>query len=441
MPIPGFLVSGWKRLYEKTTKETWYWHQCRPLSCRDCPAEYMALREAESNGYGAMSAYLKGSVGIKAALEDARKAPTTMQAAHMSAIQNKGLAIDPEFRPCLASLWGPDALDPPPLQYSRVEWVRASKLCGPAASLWPDRAIDPEGEIEPGVLGSPWFWIATAACGDQKLRSLIRSASGGRGSGFDTEGVYVVRTPLLSVGVGGLETTVDDLIPCIDGRPAFGSYGAGHTAWSLLLAKAFAKASGSYRSLFALDGSAMQGRLLPGLIGGNGDASPRTMAYQATIAAPIMGLAKCVLHSPLCGGEDGESAEEGRFTSRFIESIAEVAEKSTQLSNKSRQKRAARCTEPHFVLSVKEIGIIGLDVICEGSMPPDLLARLLDSMGRLLATLTVEEMCRGKEKEILVEGSKGPFTLRFDSETGGLNILDLGVDVGCTHLLNVKYTG
>ena len=44
--------------------------------------------------------------------------------------------------------------------------------------------------------------------------------------------------------------TVDDLIPCIDGKPAF-SRNRGNELWVMIMEKAYAKLYGSY---FALEG-------------------------------------------------------------------------------------------------------------------------------------------------------------------------------------------
>jgi len=46
----GFLSSNAAFPWE-ASRETWYWHQRRDLTVSECPPEYSALREAETNGY------------------------------------------------------------------------------------------------------------------------------------------------------------------------------------------------------------------------------------------------------------------------------------------------------------------------------------------------------------------------------------------------------
>lgn len=142
--------------------------------------------------------------------------------------------VDTSFPPSVQSLCGEDSS--PSMKYMEVEWIRAQDIDGFTGG----KVQLPEGEassLEPGLFGSLFYWSSMLCLFDDKAVAL---------NSKDSQGLYTVRL------LGGHLVQVDDWIPCVSGRPAFGSIGAPAIS-SLLVAKAMAKRLGSFEHLVTLN--------------------------------------------------------------------------------------------------------------------------------------------------------------------------------------------
>eukprot|EP00656_Telonema_subtile_P039427 TRINITY_DN44531_c0_g1_i1.p1 TRINITY_DN44531_c0_g1~~TRINITY_DN44531_c0_g1_i1.p1 ORF type:complete len:1191 (-),score=298.73 TRINITY_DN44531_c0_g1_i1:177-3749(-) len=142
--------------------------------------------------------------------------------------------LDASFPPSLQSLCSGAAAAP--MKHIQVEWIRAQDI----QSFDGGKVQLPEASsssLEPGLFGSLFYWSAMLGLIEDKAVSVQPKNS---------RGLYSVRLP----GCDPVE--VDDWIPCVGGRPAFGSVGSPMIS-SLLITKAMAKRLGSFDRLIELN--------------------------------------------------------------------------------------------------------------------------------------------------------------------------------------------
>ena len=96
------------------------------------------------------------------------------------------------------------------------------------------------------VLLGRWFWCAVTALPESTIRSYFTQTT------VAENGCYVLNIPSGKGDGQKVSVTIDDYIPCMNKRPAYGRAGGRKEFWSMLLSKAFAKAQGSFSKLFEL---------------------------------------------------------------------------------------------------------------------------------------------------------------------------------------------
>jgi len=196
----------------------------------------------ETRANAAQLARRNGFIGIAVMLSGEGEDPEFSSDTGTAAAQSANLGfpfVDPKFPPVLCSLTGGKAQYPP--AYARVEWIRASVLCGEGHRMFPNGPIGADTPVETGVAGSCYFWSSILMAGDNTLRGMFSQRA------EDRTGVYNITCMKEGVPV---VVIIDEFIPCIDGIPAFGRAGEPNEMWSMLLCKAAAKLYGSYADFF-----------------------------------------------------------------------------------------------------------------------------------------------------------------------------------------------
>jgi calpain-15 len=141
-----------------------------------------------------------------------------------------GKFVDSEFPPNTRSLGDCSALDE-----SQVTWVRAPDLTPGNDELFMN--IEPN-DIAQGNLGDCWFLAGVSAIAEfpGAIENVFITKK------ISDEGLYRIK---MWNGSAWEEFIIDDLIPCIGGKPAF-VQPAGNELWAVLLEKALAKWCGTY---------------------------------------------------------------------------------------------------------------------------------------------------------------------------------------------------
>lgn len=153
---------------------------------------------------------------------------------------------DKEFPPEASSLGDlvGDTASGVMFQGGKVEWIRAPDLQGKEKVGLFNNSVNSRSIMQ-GQLGNCWLVAAMAALAEHKggIYQLFLTKQ------KSARGIYRI-----NIYDGVAEkwecVTIDDYIPCVNGKPIF-SKPVGNAMWVLLLEKAFAKFCGSYANLEA----------------------------------------------------------------------------------------------------------------------------------------------------------------------------------------------
>jgi ankyrin repeat protein len=209
------------------------------------PAENMSdakgltpLDVAIQCGNGPNALILGGEVHGKIAAP--RKGETWELAKEIAAELGEGLYVDHEFGANLRSLCmhTETSADINP-RFSNVEWKRPNELIdGSVARL----DLAHLSQVDLGCCGNSWLLSSVLVSMETPygLTTIFEQREIAR------EGVYSFKFRF-----GGVDANVivDDRVPCLEGAPMYGGFGAGNNIAFMLLEKALAKLVGSYEGL------------------------------------------------------------------------------------------------------------------------------------------------------------------------------------------------
>jgi len=325
-------------------------------------------------------------------------------------------AVDSVFLPALGALEG--ATVQRAVELRGVTWQRASEVCGRGATLFAAPKPLSLLPISPGPLGGTWFWSALGAAAEGFVpREAFPDG------GPTAPGVYRVR--LMQPSGASVEVLVDEWVPCLGSRlmngehaaaPAYGWIGEAQEMWSLLYAKACAKALGSFGSAFA---SPRQGspedleQAIASLELGELDAS------LTALVSPVLQLLGLVGSSrpPYLGPNELDAAG-------VASDLAELAEEFIGAPTVVNSRGM-----PQFLVhpdSPTEMSILVTGEV----VPQDLTATVLTADGSTVAMLTAPNMSYDSTYTLTLNAVSAPYTVSFMSEEDlqSLRNLDIGFD-------------
>jgi len=148
----------------------------------------------------------------------------------MDHFRSKGTPFfDKDFPPGLISLT--QDVQKPPAAFREIQWLRLPEIA----------FGDGKEDTSVGLVGHAWFPATVGLAGHDGIDENFHGGHSGEG------GVFCVKC----VGKDMQEhhVVVDDLLPCIDGVPAFTSCSSKDHSRALIVEKAYAKLFGSYEAL------------------------------------------------------------------------------------------------------------------------------------------------------------------------------------------------
>jgi hypothetical protein len=220
----------------------------------------------------------------------------------------------------------------------------------------------------------------TSSAGDAALRGLIKETS------ISSNGAYHV-----SVVKDGQQKdeVVDDWIPCVGNEhdlvPAFGQMGSKHTVWSLVLCKAFAKAQGSYRGLFAMSSGSQEGSTRSTIDALDSETAEVMPEAERAGLVPVVRLAQMLGNSALAVSVASGAVDDVALTKDLAKSLADVAD-ATQSSVASAEvpqtlvKMDDKMPRFKFTFAADTCDV---EVVFQGLTPGDLMVKVMGNNGAI----------------------------------------------------------
>ena len=339
--------------------------------------------------------------------------------------------VDSEFPPSLKSLHSPDSslsATMPPF-YLRVQWLRASELCGPKRCMFPPNSLDANIRTNAGIGGSCWFWARLTAAGNS-VRPLFKEQV------ENETGVYAF---VFKGADGEIEVVIDDFIPCVDGIPVFG-YAAGlqmeegddtetFEMWSLLLCKAMAKKAGSFQDLFTTnDTSSWCERA--------GDQFKSHFSTEPTLPmqlGPLFSLADTLQRLPLPLRTSPDDVE---YVESLATSLMPQVEKGEILKP---QPEMFSDSVPDFILRCDED--VNVAVVITGNIPPDLSVSLENKDGKEIHKFTGIDFEPNSGCFVQMRSAQSPHRATIDTLANADAMDDFALDFKSSRTIHVEYCG